>query len=97
MTDDERLFNENDLINLVSVINKIIKKYYIIDDVEQDSENEEEVKMLKSYVLIKDIPVYNSEKKKFCMTHAGAQTLLLFAALLLCVCAWFLGSTVGAK
>lgn len=66
MTDDERLFNENDLINLVSVINKIIKKYYIIDDVEQDGENEEEVKMLKSYVLIKDIPVYNSEKKKFC-------------------------------
>jgi hypothetical protein len=39
----------------------------------------------------------HSEKKKFCMTHAGAQTLLLFAALLLCVCAWFLGSTVGAK
>lgn len=31
------------------------------------------------------------------MTHAGAQTLLLFAALILCVSAWFLGRTVGAK
>jgi P4 family phage/plasmid primase-like protien len=67
MLNSERLFNDNDLIDLVSVINKTIKKYYVIDDVEiGDSDNEEEIKMLKSYVFLKDEAVFNSEKKKYC-------------------------------
>jgi P4 family phage/plasmid primase-like protien len=62
----ERLFNSDDLNNIVKLINKILIKYYSIDTNNDDSEIEDDIILLKSYSLMKDEPFYNPDKKLYC-------------------------------
>ena len=62
----ERLFDDNNLNNIIKIINKILSKYYSIDSNKDDSEVEEDIILLKSYTLMKDTPFYNPEKKLYC-------------------------------
>ena len=63
----ERLFSDNDLNTILKIINKILNKYYLLDDNKDDSENEDDCTIfLKAYILTKDKPFYNLEKKLYC-------------------------------
>lgn len=63
----ERLFNEDDLNNIVKIIDKVLNKYYSIDNNKDDSEVEDdEIIIMKKYILMKDEPFYNPEKKLYC-------------------------------
>jgi P4 family phage/plasmid primase-like protien len=64
----KRLFTDDDVCNIVKLINKILNKYYSIDIDKDDSEIEEEdnIILLKSYILIKDNPFFNNDKKLYC-------------------------------
>ena len=63
----ERLFTDDDLNNILKIINKILNKYYLIDIDKNDSEIEDDgIILLKTYLLVKDKPFYNSEKKLYC-------------------------------
>jgi P4 family phage/plasmid primase-like protien len=67
---NERLYTIDNIKTIVKTINKLILKYFdIIDDnISSDSENSTQkvnYNIVKSYILIKDDPVYNEEKKLF--------------------------------
>ena len=55
MSNEERLFEKTEIIDIVVIINKILKKYY--------TKNNES--MYKSYILYKKKPSYDSEKGKY--------------------------------
>lgn len=68
---DERLYKIDDIKVMIKSINKIIVKYFDLDDENSsaesdDSEQKINYEALRSYILIKDEPIYNQEKELFC-------------------------------